>query len=47
VQLEASLAGVKAGALDGVEIHLLCLTVGVDTWPAGVKTPLGRFGFPE
>jgi hypothetical protein len=47
VQLETSLAGVKAGLIDGVEIHLICLTFGVGYWPPAVKTPLGRFGFPE
>src|SRR5262249_42657289 len=46
-QVETPLAGVKAGLLDGVEIHLMCLTLGVDFWTPGIKTPLGRLGFPD
>lgn len=47
LQLETPLVGVAAGLLDGVEIHFLFLTFGLDFWPPGVKTPLGRFGFPR
>jgi hypothetical protein len=47
VQAETSLLGLKAGVLDGVEVHFLCFTLGLDTWPPAVKTPLGRVGFSE
>ena len=47
VQAETSLLGLKAGVLDGVEVHFLCFTFGLDTWPPAVKTPLGRVGFSE
>jgi hypothetical protein len=47
VQAETSLLGLKAGLLDGAEVHFLCFTFGLDTWPPAVKTPLGRVGFSE
>ncbi len=47
VQLESAAVGVKAGPRDGVEVHLLALTVGGDVWPPAVKTPFGRVGFRE
>ena len=37
----------KLGLKDGLEIHILCLTVGVDIWPPAIETPFGRLGFPE
>jgi hypothetical protein len=47
VQAETSLLGGKVGVLDGVEVHFLCFTFGLDSWPPAVKTPLGRVGFSE
>ena len=47
VQAETSLLGLKVGLLDGVEVHVLGFTAGLDTWPPAVKTPLGRLGFSE
>jgi Protein of unknown function (DUF3750) len=47
VQVESPLLGLKVGLRDGAELHLLCFTFGLDAWPPGVKTPLGRFGFAE
>ena len=47
LQVETPIVGAKAGLLDGVELHLLTMTIGVDLWPPAIKTPLGRFGFPE
>lgn len=46
-QAETPVLGLKAGALDGVELHFLYFTLGIDAWPPAVKTPLGRLGFPE
>ena len=47
VHLESSSAGVRAGWREGVELHLCAFVFGVDVWTPGVKTPFGRFGFPE
>jgi hypothetical protein len=47
LQAETPVRGGKVGPLEGVEIHFLCFTLGIDTWPPAVKTPLGRVGFPE
>jgi Protein of unknown function (DUF3750) len=47
VQVESSLLGVKVGLEDGVELHFLCFTLGIDVWPPAIKTPLGRLGFAE
>lgn len=46
-QIETPIIGAKAGLRDGVEMHLLCFTLGVDWWTPALKSPLGRFGFPE
>jgi hypothetical protein len=46
-QLETPLAGVKLGLEDGVELHFLCLTLGIDLVPPAIKTPVARLGFPE
>jgi hypothetical protein len=35
------------GLRDGLEAHLLCLTLGIDAWPPAYKTPVGRLGFRE
>jgi hypothetical protein len=45
VQAESTLLGVKAGLADGLELHLLTFTFGVDAWPPAIKTPFGRVGF--
>lgn len=47
VQVETPIVGAKVGLLDGIEVHVLALTLGVDTWPPALKTPFGRFGAPE
>jgi Protein of unknown function (DUF3750) len=47
VQVESSLLGVKVGLEDGVELHFLYFTFGVDAWPPALKTPLGRVGFAK
>ncbi len=46
-QFETPLVGLKAGADDGLEVHVLCLTLGLDASPPALKTPLGRFGAAE
>jgi hypothetical protein len=47
VQAESALLGVKVGVQDGVELHFVNFTGGIDTWPPAIKTPLGRVGFDE
>lgn len=39
--------GAAVGLKDGVELHLLGLTFGIDLWPPAIKTPLGRLGLHE
>lgn len=46
-QVETPVLGLKAGLLDGMEVHLIGFTAGVGFWPPAVKTPLGRVGFAE
>jgi hypothetical protein len=47
VQAESTAIGVKVGLREGIELHLLGFTFGIGVWPPAIKTPLGRFGFPE
>lgn len=47
VHLDLLTLGVAAGVQDGVEVHLLGSTFGVDLWPPALKTPFGRLGLPE
>ena len=42
-----AMLGLKLGLADGLELHCLCLTIGVDFWPPATKTPFGRLGFAE
>jgi hypothetical protein len=46
-QGETPLVGLKLGLKDGVELHALCLTFGVDLFPPALKTPFGRLGLAE
>jgi hypothetical protein len=47
VQAESSLLGLKVGLRDGVELHFLSLTFGLDALRPAVKTPFGRLGLAE
>ncbi len=49
VQLETWLLGVKFGLKEGVEVHVLGLSFGVDLWPPAIILPLGpgRIGFAD
>jgi hypothetical protein len=47
VQAESALLGLKFGLRDGVELHFLYLTFGLDALRPAVKTPFGRLGMPE
>lgn len=46
VHLDVLTVGAAVGLKDGVELHLLGATLGVDLWPPALKTPFGRLGFP-
>lgn len=39
LELETPYAGVQAGLTEGIELHLIGLTLGVDLWPPQVKLP--------
>ncbi|MEO0651484.1 MAG: DUF3750 domain-containing protein [Planctomycetota bacterium] len=39
VELELPLVGLQLGLLEGVEVHLFGLTLGVGIWPLGLKLP--------
>jgi hypothetical protein len=47
VQAESSLLGLKVGLHDGVELHFLSLTFGLDALRPAAKTPFGRLGWAE
>lgn len=37
--------GAAIGIQDGIEIHILGFTLGIDFWPLAIKSPLGRIGW--
>jgi len=45
LHLDSPVVGFTVGAEDGVEVHVLCLTFGVDLLRPAIKTPFGRLGF--
>lgn len=49
IQLETPVAGIKIGATEGIELHILTLTIGIDLWPPAILLPLGpgRLGFDD
>lgn len=49
VQLETWVGGVKIGVKEGVELHILGLSIGVDVWPPALIVPVnpGRIGFDD
>ena len=49
LQVETPLVGVKLGLKEGVEVHLMGLSIGVDVWPPAIILPLGpgRLGFAD
>ncbi|HEX4416775.1 MAG TPA: DUF3750 domain-containing protein [Kofleriaceae bacterium] len=49
VQLETAVLGVKIGLKEGIEVHVLGLSFGVDFWPPAIIVPLGpgRLGFAD
>jgi hypothetical protein len=49
VQLESPVVGVKLGLKEGIEVHILGLSFGIDLWPPALIVPLGpgRLGFAD
>ncbi len=49
VQVETPILGVKLGLKEGIEVHVLGLSFGIDLWPPAIILPLGpgRIGFAD
>lgn len=49
VQVETPIVGFKIGLKEGVELHVLGLSIGVDLWPPALILPVGpgRLGFAD
>lgn len=49
LQLETPIVGVKVGLKEGVEVHVIGLSFGIDLWPPAIIVPLGpgRIGFAD
>ncbi|HVK85528.1 MAG TPA: DUF3750 domain-containing protein [Kofleriaceae bacterium] len=49
VQLETPVLGLKVGLKEGVEVHVIGLSIGIDLWPPAIILPLGpgRLGFAD
>jgi len=49
VQIETALVGLKIGLTEGIEVHIMALSIGVDWWPPAIILPLGggRIGFAD
>lgn len=45
VQAECPVIGVTLGVKDGIELHILSLTLGIDFAHPALKTPFGRLGW--
>lgn len=45
--LDSPVVGLTVGVQDGIEVHVLCLTFGIDLLRPAIKTPFGRLGFPR
>ena len=49
VQLETPLLGIKLGLKEGIEVHVIGLSLGIDLWPPAIIVPMGpgRIGFAD
>jgi hypothetical protein len=49
LQLETPIVGVKIGLKEGIELHVIGLSIGIDLWPPAIIVPLGpgRIGFAD
>jgi hypothetical protein len=49
LQLETPILGLKIGLKEGIEVHVIGLSIGIDFWPPAIILPLGpgRLGFAD
>lgn len=49
LQLETPVVGLKIGLKEGIELHVIGLSIGIDLWPPAIILPLGpgRIGFAD
>jgi len=49
VQIETPVLGLKVGLKEGIEVHVIHLSFGIDLWPPAIILPLGpgRLGFAD
>ncbi len=49
VQVETPLLGFKVGLKEGIEVHVIGLSIGIDFWPPAIIVPVGpgRIGFAD
>jgi hypothetical protein len=49
VQIETPIVGFKIGLKEGIELHVIGLSFGIDLWPPAIILPLGsgRIGFAD
>src|SRR4051812_8444550 len=49
LQIETPLVGFKIGLKEGIEVHIIGLSFGVDLWPPAIIVPVsyGRIGFAD
>jgi hypothetical protein len=49
VQLETPIVGVRVGLKEGIELHVIGLSIGIDLWPPAIIVPIGpgRIGFAD
>ncbi len=49
VQIETPILGLKVGLKEGVEVHVIGLSIGIDVWPPAIILPVGpgRLGFAD
>ena len=49
LQLETPVLGLEIGLEEGIEVHVIGLSFGIDLWPPAIILPLGpgRIGFAD
>lgn len=49
IQVETPVLGFKLGLKEGIELHVIGLSIGIDLWPPAIILPLGpgRLGFAD
>ena len=45
IHIDLLTLGAAIGIQDGIELHILGFTLGIDFWPLAIKSPLGRIGW--